>query len=335
MKAARIFFAFLLTLSLALPLCAQAEPIVTGDFQQGAKLLNSAQGDDGSYTQMYLDGEDFYILCGREPAYYELDDILSNMLSDWYSDVDAPDSMEDIEIDGMPAKRMDVTLHRSSAPSQVSLFCVRDGDWLLYVEFTYPQEKADAAADRLNNWIDSLRLVNGDFGDGDLQWDEVSMYRDVVCSETFPTLGDLIEWVSPSSYSWKTADDGVEVTLSTPGGMLTVLAQGAEKILPGDAQNISDLPTDAYGLSFRLTELVWTSGDFLFDAPRSFTPDMNIQSLFDSFPDAMIQMVSNSQYGFTQSIELTVENPEDDAQYATLVFYGADAIVGQIVLTVN
>ena len=49
----------------------------------------------------------------------------------------------------------------------------------------------------------------------------------------------------------------------------------------------------------------------------------------------MIQMVTNSQYGFTQSIELTVENPANASDSAALVFYGADAVVGQVVLTMK
>ena len=133
MKAARIFLLFILLLALALPLGAAAEPVVTGDFQDSVKLLNSAQGDDGSYTQMYLDGEDVYILCGREVTYYELDDILAGKLSDWYSEVEEPDSIEDITLDGLPGKRMDLTLHRGDEPTRVSFFCVRDEDWLLYV----------------------------------------------------------------------------------------------------------------------------------------------------------------------------------------------------------
>ena len=335
MKAARIFLLFILLLALALPLGAAAEPVVTGDFQDSVKLLNSAQGDDGSYTQMYLDGEDVYILCGREVTYYELDDILAGKLSDWYSEVEEPDSIEDITLDGLPGKRMDLTLHRGDEPTRVSFFCVRDEDWLLYVEFTYPQAKAEELSAKLDGWVSSLRFVNGDFGDGDLEWEEVSMYRDVVSPETFPTLGDLIAWASPESYSWKAADGVVDITLNMAGGMLTVSAQGAENILPGDAQNISDLPTSAYGLSFRLSQLAWTGSDFLFDPPRGFQPGTNIQSLFDSFPDAMIQMVTNSQYGFTQSIELTVENPANASDSVALVFYGADAVVGQVVLTMK
>ena len=98
---------------------------------------------------------------------------------------------------------------------------------------------------------------------------------------------------------------------------------------------MAELPAAARKLGYTLRQLVWTSDEFVFDPPRGFQPGTNIQSLFDSFPDAMIQMVTNSQYGFTQSVELSVKNPDDDAQKATLVFYGADAVIRQVVFTVK
>ena len=205
----------------------------------------------------------------------------------------------------------------------------------MYVEFTYPQEQADALAEKLQGWFDSLGLVNGDFGEGDLQWNEVSMYTEVAGESMFPTLGDLADWAVPHSYAWKAAENGALLTMNVAGGEITVLAEDNGKVFSGDEQSVAELPAAARKLGYTLRQLVWTSDEFVFDPPRGFQPGTNIQSLFDSFPDAMIQMVTNSQYGFTQSVELSTKNPDDGAQKATLVFYGADAVIRQVVFTVK
>lgn len=323
----------LLLAALTLPAAAMAAPMITAEFQSTAELLNSAQGDDGSYTQMYRQG-DIAVYCSREETFYMLEDALNEKLADWYSDAEEAAEVVDCEVDGVDAKRARMTLPRGEAPKQVDLYCLIDHDWLLCLEFTYPAAQAETAAAQVESWIDSVNLVDGNIDASDLAWEEVSMYLEVFNTESFPTIADLIEWLQPTGYAWKHGSEGVAVTLSVPGGMVTVLAQGAESILADDVMDAAELPAQAAALPYALRQLIWVSNEFPFDPPRSFYPGSEVQTLLDSFPDSMIEMVSNSQYGFTQCIELSVRNPENDAQRVKLAFYGADTSVGQVVLDV-
>lgn len=334
MKRAWTLCAGLLLLALLCPCGALAAPIITGDFQESCELLNSAQGDDGSYTQMYRAG-DVSVFCGREETFYELEDALDEKLSSWYSDVEKPDSVVDTMVDGIDAKRAKLTLKRGDTAKQVDFFCMRDRDWLVFLEFTCPADQTEKFQPQLDDWIASLRLEEGDVNASDLDWNEVSMYLDVAGGVTFPTLGDLESWLSPVSYSWKNGNDGTILTLNTKGGSVTVLVAGGEKALSGETQSVDALPEDARNLSYALRQLVWTSRESRFDPPRGFYPGSDIQLILDSFPDAMIQMVSNSQFGYTQCIELSCRNPQDASQHSVLTFYCADASVGQVVLDIK
>ena len=159
---------------------------------------------------------------------------------------------------------------------------------------------------------------------GDLQWEEVAVYLEVAGEEVFPTLGDLAAWAQPQTYACKHAENLLAVTLNITGGSISVLVDDAENILSEDVAEMDALPEEIQALPFTLLSLVWTSDEFLFNPPRNFYPGNAMQDLLVSFPDAMIQMVSNSQYGFNQCIELSATNPEKTEERIDLTFYGVD-----------
>lgn len=201
---------------------ALAAPMLTAEFLNNAELLNSAQGDDGSYTQMYRI-DDVSISCGREETFYTLDEAMESKLADWYSEVDEPDVLEECEIDGIAAKHARLSLSRGETPKQVDFYCLRDGDWLVYVEFTYPVEQAEEIATQLEGWLDALSVVEGNVNAGDLQWEEVAVYLEVAGEEVFPTLGDLAAWAQPQTYACKHAETFLRSRLTSPADPLAFL----------------------------------------------------------------------------------------------------------------